>query len=227
MFQTPVVVQGLGLLTTVARELTEILRLILIGVPGKISFIVLLSLGLFHFDFPFDGATMSFDVFGEVVTSGESLVAYVANEPLFPGVSSQMALKFIGSREPLATEKPVADERSLARVPSQVSLQVGGFVINLSTARNVATVLDSLTKIIGCRTQLFDLLAVRTVAVGSSSGIPSVGRSSAVELELLRWKRSVNGVVDEIRAEIRFGFAEDSLWIVFVTLHGQCCCRCR
>lgn len=222
MFQSPVVAKGLGLLTTVARQLTEKLGLILVCIPGKISFVVLFSIGFFHFDFSFDGATMSFDVFGEMVTSSESLVADVANEPFFSGVSSQMTLKFVGSREPLSTEKPVTDERSLACMPSQVSLQMGSFVVNLSTARNVATVLDGLTKIIGCRTQLFDLLAVWAVAVWPSSRVPSIGGSSAVELELLRWERSVNGVVDEIRAEVRLGFAEYSLRVVFVTLHGQC-----
>jgi len=68
------------------------------------------------------GVLVGLDVLAEVVGAHEALVADAADEPLLAGVSSDVPLQLVGTREPLAAEQPVAQERTLARVPAQVRL---------------------------------------------------------------------------------------------------------
>lgn len=84
---------------------------------------------------------MRLDVLGEMVAAHESFAAFRASEPLFSGVSAEMALKLVGSRKGFAAKEPVADEGPLARVPSKMSLQVGCFAVDLAASGNVANVL--------------------------------------------------------------------------------------
>lgn len=52
-----------------------------------------------------------------------------------------MPLKLVAPGEAFPAEDPVADERSLSRVPAQVSSQVRRFTVNLPTALHVTHVL--------------------------------------------------------------------------------------
>ena len=74
---------------------------------------------------------MRLDVLGEVVGAHEALVADGAREPLLTRVRAQVALQLVGARESLAAEEPVADERTLTRVPAQVRLQVRRLAVHL------------------------------------------------------------------------------------------------
>lgn len=85
----------------------------------------------------------------EVVTTSEALVAEQAGEFLFPGVSADMALQLIRAGETLATEEPVADKGALSSMPPQMSLEVRGLPVDLSTAWDVAAV-DGLLPQAGC-----------------------------------------------------------------------------
>ena len=62
------------------------------------------------------------DVLGQVVGAHEALVADGAGEALLARVRPQVALQFVGAREAFAAEQPIADERPLARVPTQMGL---------------------------------------------------------------------------------------------------------
>ena len=63
-------------------------------------------------------------VLAQVVTAHEPLAAHVTREPLLARVSPYVPLELVRSREPLAAEQPVADERTLAGVPAKVGLEV-------------------------------------------------------------------------------------------------------
>ncbi|CAD6234388.1 GSCOCG00001879001-RA-CDS [Cotesia congregata] len=69
-------------------------------------------------------AAVGLDVLREMVAAHEPLVADRAGESLFSGVGSKVPLQLIRTCEPLATEKPVANKRSLTSVPPQVGLQM-------------------------------------------------------------------------------------------------------
>lgn len=62
-------------------------------------------------------AAVGLDVLREMVAAHEPLVADRAGESLFAGVGSKVPLQLIRTCEPLATEKPVANKRSLTSVP--------------------------------------------------------------------------------------------------------------
>ena len=52
-----------------------------------------------------------------------------------------MPLQLVGSCEPLSTERPIADERTLARVPTKMSPEVGRLAIDLIASWDVTDVL--------------------------------------------------------------------------------------
>lgn len=126
---------------------------------------------------------VSFDVFGQVVTPHEPLAAVRTHEALLPGVSPQVSLQLIRAGEALATEEPVADERSLPGVPPQVRLQMRGLPVNLPAARDVTDVLLLLAWLVvgGGR------LAVRTPAPPA----PARGRQGRFGVEQRRDLRLV------------------------------------
>lgn len=86
-------------------------------------------------------ALVSLGVFGQVVGAHETFAAFGARETLLARVRSQVALQFVGSREALAAEEPLAAERALAGVPPQMRLQVRCLTVDFAAARHVAQVL--------------------------------------------------------------------------------------
>jgi hypothetical protein len=111
---------------------------------------------------------VGFDVLAEVVGAHEPLVADGAGEPLLARVGPQVTLELVGAGEPLAAEKPIADERTLARVPAQMSLQVGRLAVDFAASGDVAAVDVALAQMGASRTQTVRLLAVGAVASGPS-----------------------------------------------------------
>lgn len=79
-----------------------------------------------------------FDVLAQVVTPHKALVTHRASKPFLAGVGAQVSLELIGPSEPFATEKPVADKRPLAGVPSQMRLEVRCLSVHFTAAGNVA-----------------------------------------------------------------------------------------
>lgn len=75
-----------------------------------------------------------------------------------------MALQFIRACESFATEEPVADERPVAAVPSQVRLQMGGLGVGFAAARDVAVVHVLPPAVVSALAQLFSMDAVRAAA---------------------------------------------------------------
>lgn len=69
-------------------------------------------------------ALVGLHMLGEVVTTHEPFSALLTAEALLPGVRAQVPLQLIRARETFSAEEPVADEGSLAGVPTQVCLQV-------------------------------------------------------------------------------------------------------
>lgn len=118
-------------------------------------------------------AAVRLDVLREVIAAHEPLVADRAGESLFACVGSKVPLQFIRTCEPLATEKPVANKRSLTRVPAQVGLQVGRLPVDLAAARYVAAVDVLLPEVDARWSQSLGLLAVGTVA-GGASGVAAL-----------------------------------------------------
>lgn len=118
---------------------------------------------------------VSLDVLAQVIASHEALVAHGASKPLLAGVRAQMPLELVGAREPLAAKEPVAHERSLARVPPQVRLQVRRLAVDLPAAGDVAAVEPLPTEAGARRAQPLRLLAVGTVT-GGSARVASGGR---------------------------------------------------
>lgn len=84
---------------------------------------------------------MRFHVFRQMVAPHEPLPARRAGEPLLPRVGTKMTLQLVAPGEPLAAEQPVADERPLARVPSQMRLQMRRLPVHFAASRHVAHVL--------------------------------------------------------------------------------------
>ena len=108
---------------------------------------------------------MGLDVLGEMVASHESFAAFRAPEPLFAGVRSQMALKFVRARKRFAAKEPIADEGPLAAVPSQVRLQVRRLPVDLAASRHVADVL----LLLGSGFARRRILAIRAPAAPAAS----------------------------------------------------------
>ena len=52
---------------------------------------------------------------------------------------------------PFSAEEPVTDERTLARVPPEVSLEMGCLVVDLAAARDVTRVDVALPQMFACR----------------------------------------------------------------------------
>ena len=121
--------------------------------------------GLFVF---FRVLTMSFHVFAEVVTAHEAFVTYGTCEPFLARVRFKMALQFVRAGESLTTEEPVTDEGSLACVPAEMSLEMGGLVVHLPTAGDVTAVDVPLSQVVAGRAVAVCFLAVRAVAVGAA-----------------------------------------------------------
>ena len=102
-------------------------------------------------------------VLTQMVAAHEALATDVTREPFLSRVRSNVTLQLVGACEPLATEEPVTDERSLARVPPQVRLQVRRLVVDLAATGNVACVHVALAHATG-RLESIGFLAVGTVA---------------------------------------------------------------
>lgn len=83
-------------------------------------------------------------MFAQMVASHEALVAYGTGEPFLPSVGTKVPLEFIRPCEALTTKQPVTHKRPLACVPSEVSLEVGGFAVYFATTRDV-TAVDALS----------------------------------------------------------------------------------
>lgn len=111
-------------------------------------------------------------VLGQVVIAHEHPRAQCAAELLGTGVRLKVALQFIGARESLAAEEPVADKRPVPAVPSQVSLQMGGLGVGFAAAGDVAVVHVLPPAVVGALAQLFSVDAVRaaTRCLAGTSG---------------------------------------------------------
>ncbi len=144
------------------------------------------------------------DVFTEVIAAHKSLVADRTGEPLLAGVRPQVALQFVGAGEPLAAEEPVADERSLAGVPSEVRLQVRGLVVDLAAAGNVTAVLVPLPDRLARRPESVRLGAVRACADGAP-------RIAAAGLRGADWRNSCQIGGGQRRRQFRSGAAQHRL----------------
>lgn len=84
---------------------------------------------------------VSFDVLVKMVAAHEPFVALAAHESLFAGVCPEVSLQFVRSSETFAAIQPVADERSLSRVPANVGTEVRGLSVDLRAVRIVTDVL--------------------------------------------------------------------------------------
>lgn len=100
-------------------------------------------------------------VLGQVVIAHENPRAQCTAELLGTSVRLKVALQFIGARESLATEEPVADKRPIPAVPSQVSLQMGGLGVGFAAAGDVAVVHVLPPAVVSALAQLFSVDAVR------------------------------------------------------------------
>lgn len=121
---------------------------------------------------------MRFDVLAQMVTPHKSLVTYRASKPFLAGVGAEVSLELIGPSEPFATEKPVADKRPLAGVPSQMRFEVRCLSIHFTAARNVAAV-ESLSPQAGPGgSKPLSLLAVWTVTCCSAGVTPGRPRGA-------------------------------------------------
>lgn len=67
---------------------------------------------------------MRLDVFGQMVRSHKLLVALLTLKPLLPGVRPPVPLQLVRPRELLPAKQPITHERSLPRVPPEMSPQV-------------------------------------------------------------------------------------------------------
>lgn len=112
-----------------------------------------------------------FDVLAQMVTPHKALVAHRASKPFLAGVGAQVSLELVGPSEPFATEKPVADKRPLAGVPSQMRFEVRCLSVNFTAAGNVAAVESLSPQARPGGSQPLSLLAVRTVTC-CSAGVP-------------------------------------------------------
>lgn len=103
-------------------------------------------------------------VFGQVVVTHENSGAESAAKLLGTSVCLQVALQFIGARESLAAEEPVADKWPVSTMPAQVSLQVGGLGVGFATSRDVAVVHVLGPAVLSALPHLLGLDAVRAPA---------------------------------------------------------------
>lgn len=119
-----------------------------------------------------------FDVLAQMITPHKALVTNRASKPFLAGVGAQMSLELVGPSEPFATEKPVADKRPLAGVPSQMRFEVRRLSVHFTAAGNVAAV-ESLSPQAGPGgSQPLSLLAVRAVACCSARVPPGRPRGA-------------------------------------------------
>lgn len=85
---------------------------------------------------------VSLDVLGEVIGAHEPPLADRADELLLAGVGALVAGEFVGSGEPAAAVRPLADEGPLAGVDPLVGFEVAGFEVVLATV-GVFALVDS------------------------------------------------------------------------------------
>ena len=71
------------------------------------------------------------EVFSQVIAAREPFLADVAEKALLARVRAQMTLQLVGTRETFAAQQPVADERTLARVPVEMGLEVRRLAVHL------------------------------------------------------------------------------------------------
>jgi hypothetical protein len=88
--------------------------------------------------------------------------------PFFTGVSPQVTLKLVGSRESFAAEQPIANEGALACVPSQMGFEVACLSINLPASGNVTAVDVFLSKMHPGWAKTLGFLTIGAVASCSS-----------------------------------------------------------
>jgi len=113
-------------------------------------------------------------VFGEVVAPHEPLATLMASEALLSGVRAEVPLQFVRAREALAAEQPVADERALAGVPAQVSLQVRRLLVHLGALGDVTDVQPLLPELQAAAGLAVGALAAAAAARGAQQRL---GRS--------------------------------------------------
>lgn len=109
------------------------------------------------------GFSVGLLMLAEMIATGKTLAAKETREFFLPRVGTDVPFQLVGTGEPFAAEKPVADEGTLARVPAQVGLQVGRFAVHLPASRNVAA-MNWLSSGSSRTPQTLQLLAIRTIA---------------------------------------------------------------
>jgi len=121
-----------------------------------------------------------FLVFFQQIISLEFLTALSAGKPLLSCMGLKMALQVVRPRELLVAHEPGANEGSLPVVPSQMSLEVGGFTIDFVTPGNMTVVNVFLEKMSSRRPQSLRLAAIRAIANGLSGVSSLVARQQSV-----------------------------------------------
>lgn len=171
---------------SILRGCTSGQRILLVTLPPRTFLLLIL---------------VRFHVFRQVIAPHEPFPARGASEPLLPGVRAQMTLQLVAPREPLAAEKPVADEGPFARVPSEMRLQMGRLPVHFAATRHVAHVLP-----LPVEAELAPSVLRLTIRATAPYALPAglsviLGREEVVVGG--RCKRPLIGVVLGARGELR------------------------
>lgn len=83
---------------------------------------------------------VSLYMLGQMIGPHEPFITHRTCESFLTRVRAEVPLELIGPREPLPAEQPVADERPLARVPSQVRLQMRRLPVDFAASRYMTAV---------------------------------------------------------------------------------------
>lgn len=140
----------------------------------------LLLLVFFRFAFLHCVIIVSFNVFGQVITSHESFIADGASESFLARVCSKMSLQLVRTCETFAAKQPVTYKWPLACMPSEMSFKMRRFSVNLTTTGNVTNVLSFLSKRCPSCTESLVVLAVGTVTCRPTRVSPSRPRCYAL-----------------------------------------------
>ena len=124
---------------------------------------------------------------GRRLMTGRDRVLWSSLGVSVAGVCPKMSLQLVGSRKPLAAEQPRADERTLARVPVQVRLQVRRLRVDLAASRHVAGVLAQPPQLFADRsTDAVRLPTVGAVTAGAASSCRCSAGGRSVSTTLCR-----------------------------------------